>query len=193
MNIGSRWKRHRRTFERPFRESQAPLYWDIQRDCARKLLVDLLGEPSRFMDHFRLCVFFWIICVFIVLTLFVLTFPYISFRVSARSIMRTTYGIEVKDMTDQFVSLSEKASETMNVDTHFYLVNFIPACTSPNLKYLISLPSRTISRLDYLTHLFIRLAHWFSILISEMDPRMVPRCSFPTKSPEMETSPLTNA
>lgn len=56
MPFGNRWKRHRRAFDRPLRESQVHVFWDIQQDCARRLLVDLAKSPKDFMSHLRLYV-----------------------------------------------------------------------------------------------------------------------------------------
>ncbi|KAJ3484292.1 hypothetical protein NLI96_g5749 [Meripilus lineatus] len=101
LRFGTRWKRHRRAFDRPFRESQVHLFWDIQQDCAKQLVVDLSRSPKEFMAHLRLA--------------------------AARATMKITYGINVKDMNNKYVDLSEQVTKVMTEGTKFFLVNFIPA------------------------------------------------------------------
>ena len=122
LRFGTRWKRHRRAFDRPFRESQVHLFWDIQQDCAKQLVVDLSRSPKEFMAHLRL---------YVDHVLSISSCSQCGFRAAARATMKITYGINVKDMNNKYVDLSEQVTKVMTEGTKFFLVNFIPARTSP--------------------------------------------------------------
>lgn len=86
--------------------------------------------------------------------------------------MKIAYGINVQDMNNKYVNLSEQVNEVMTEGTKFFLVNFIPARTSCHF----------------------RCAHaWGLNLCSKMGPGVVSRGGVPEKSQRVEKNTITNA
>ena len=121
MNHGDKWKHHRRTFERPFRASRVHVFWDVQIECAHRLLADLSKSPKDFMAHIRL---YGSLCSRQSAQLMSLH------RAAAKATLKITYGIDAQDMENPFVALSERGNEVMTRGADFFFVNVVPARAS---------------------------------------------------------------
>ncbi|KAK0211153.1 cytochrome P450 [Desarmillaria ectypa] len=102
MPYGDRWKAHRKIFHTHFQSSVVSVYWPIQLKEAHKLLRRLLHEPEELLEHLR--------------------------HNSASTIMNVTYGIEVSDEDDRYISVAEKALDGMAKAAHpgAFLVDIFP-------------------------------------------------------------------
>ncbi|KAK0239655.1 cytochrome P450 [Armillaria nabsnona] len=102
MPYGERWKAHRKIFHAHFQASVVSVYWPIQLKEAHKLLRRLLHEPEELLEHLR--------------------------HNSASTIMNVTYGIEVSDEDDRYITVAEKALDGMAKAAHpgAFLVDIFP-------------------------------------------------------------------
>lgn len=102
MPYGERWKAHRKIFHAHFQSSVVSVYWPIQLKEAHKLLRRLLHEPEELLEHLR--------------------------HNSASTIMNVTYGIEVSDEDDRYITVAEKALDGMAKAAHpgAFLVDIFP-------------------------------------------------------------------
>ncbi|KAK7048376.1 O-methylsterigmatocystin oxidoreductase [Favolaschia claudopus] len=83
MQMGDRWRAHRRLFQQHFRRDIVHTYQPIQMNKIHHLLRQLLSDPQDFREHIK-------------------TF-------GAATIMKIVYGYNVKPSNDRFVQLSDKA------------------------------------------------------------------------------------
>ncbi|KAK1220118.1 hypothetical protein PQX77_017157 [Marasmius sp. AFHP31] len=101
MPYGPRWKAHRTMFHRQFQPSVVSAFWPIQLKEAHKLIRRLLSDPGNFINHLRN---------------------------SASTIMNVTYGIEIADEEDHYITVAETALEGMAKAAHpgAFLVDIFP-------------------------------------------------------------------
>ncbi|KAF4613493.1 hypothetical protein D9613_007521 [Agrocybe pediades] len=107
MPYGSRWRAHRKLFERSFHANAGALYEPKSLKASRELVESLWHEPERFLDHFR--------------------------HMAGSVILSVTYGIQTQRDNDPFVKLSEAGIKPVleAVVPGTYLVD-----TFPILKYI---------------------------------------------------------
>ncbi|KAK7049423.1 hypothetical protein VNI00_006024 [Paramarasmius palmivorus] len=92
MPYGSTWRQHRRLFQEGFRDP-ATSYLPILTAKTHELLLNLLNDSGNFRDHIR-------------------TVANVS-SLTAAIIMGIVYGHDVTSADDHFVTLAEKANETL--------------------------------------------------------------------------------
>ncbi|KAH9476208.1 Cytochrome P450 monooxygenase 98 [Psilocybe cubensis] len=102
MPYGDRWRTHRRVFHHEFQPSMAPSYFPIQTREAHGLLRRFLRYPESLEYNLR--------------------------QNAASLVMKVTYGIQIADINDPYVSIARTALEGAAVATSpgAFLVNFIP-------------------------------------------------------------------
>ncbi|KAF4586172.1 hypothetical protein EYR38_010446 [Pleurotus pulmonarius] len=102
MRYGPRFRKHRRFAQQTFNRGAVRSYQPLQRQEMGILLNSFASDPASFVQHFR--------------------------RYGAATIMKITYGHDVKSYDDKFVQLAEKAgTATIEVGTPAAtLVDFIP-------------------------------------------------------------------
>ncbi|KAE9389422.1 cytochrome P450 [Gymnopus androsaceus JB14] len=87
MPYGPRWKMHRTMFHRQFQSSVVSAFWPTQLKEAHKLIRRMLSHPEDLINHLRFN--------------------------SASTIMNVTYGIEVQDEDDHYITVAETALDGM--------------------------------------------------------------------------------
>ncbi|KIK63931.1 hypothetical protein GYMLUDRAFT_161793 [Collybiopsis luxurians FD-317 M1] len=87
MPYGPRWKMHRTMFHRQFQSSVVSGFWPIQLKEAHKLVRRMLHAPEDLINHLRFN--------------------------SASTIMNVTYGIEIRDEEDHYITVAETALDGM--------------------------------------------------------------------------------
>ncbi|KAF9070685.1 cytochrome P450 [Rhodocollybia butyracea] len=85
--LGPRWKMHRSMFHRQFQSSVVSSFWPIQLKEAHKLVRRMLHHPEDLINHLRFN--------------------------SASIIMNVTYGIEIEDEEDHYITVAETALDGM--------------------------------------------------------------------------------
>ncbi|KAJ8690632.1 hypothetical protein PTI98_012043 [Pleurotus ostreatus] len=102
MRYGPRFRKHRRFAQQTFNRGAVRSYQPLQHQEMGILLNSFASDPTSFVQHFR--------------------------RYGAATIMKITYGHDVKSYDDKFVQLAEKAgTATIEVGTPAAtLVDFIP-------------------------------------------------------------------
>ena len=104
MPYGDMWRRHRRAFWQCFYPDAIIDYRPIQLAYTHVFLERLLDEPTRLVQLIRLCVrLFTSLDQYSCLTQ--------SLSLYAASILKVTYGIEVKSEDDAYVGMIEAAFE----------------------------------------------------------------------------------
>ncbi|KAJ3886163.1 cytochrome P450 [Lentinula edodes] len=107
MSYGPRWKMHRTMFHRQFHSSVVSDFWPIQLKEAHELIRRILHEPEALLEHLKFN--------------------------SASTIMNVTYGIEIQDEDDRYVTVAETALDGMAkaANPGAFLVDIFPI-----LKYV---------------------------------------------------------
>ncbi|KAK7062611.1 hypothetical protein VNI00_000099 [Paramarasmius palmivorus] len=102
MPYGARWKSHRTMFHRQFQSSVVSAFWPIQLKEAHKLIRRMLHDPDDLINHLRFN--------------------------SASTIMNVTYGIEIEEEDDHYITVAETALEGMAKAAHpgAFLVDIFP-------------------------------------------------------------------
>ncbi|OSC99371.1 CyP450 monooxygenase [Trametes coccinea BRFM310] len=118
LTYGSWWRRHRRAFHQFFTPTALDPYGPMQELEAHRLAHRLVKDPEHFLTHIR--------------------------RMFASSIARFTYGVEIPEDDDEYLTMAEEALESFNQA-------FIPGKylveTLPVLRYLPSwFPGATFQR-----------------------------------------------
>ncbi|KZT24415.1 cytochrome P450 [Neolentinus lepideus HHB14362 ss-1] len=109
MPYGKRWRDGRRIFHQHFNQGSTPRYHHAFSRQTRRLLYSLLTEPEDFLRHIR--------------------------HTFAATILAATYGLDVTDRNDPYVTISEKAMQGASAAfvPGAFLVNDFPI-----LKYVPS-------------------------------------------------------
>ncbi|EEB93789.1 hypothetical protein MPER_07513, partial [Moniliophthora perniciosa FA553] len=92
MPYGPRWKSHRTMFHRQFQSSVVSAFWPTQLNEAHKLIRRMLHHPDDLINHLR--------------------------HNSASTIMNVTYGIEIAEEDDHYITVAETALEGMAKAAH---------------------------------------------------------------------------
>lgn len=123
FKVGERWRTHRRVFHHEFQPSMAPSYFPVQTREAHGLLRRFLRYPESLEYNLRQSVFF----VFPLIRSSSLNHPVVH-RNAASLVMKVTYGIQISETNDPYVSIARTALEGAAVATSpgAFLVNFIP-------------------------------------------------------------------
>ncbi|KAG0708961.1 cytochrome P450 [Suillus ampliporus] len=102
MPYGSRWKQHRSLFHRHFRRLQTSDYYPVVIKETYTTLRNLADTPDDFAHHLR--------------------------RTAAAIIMRISYGHEVSDQGDIYVTLADEAMQAFGMAGIFgsFLVDYLP-------------------------------------------------------------------
>ncbi|KAK7048377.1 O-methylsterigmatocystin oxidoreductase [Favolaschia claudopus] len=87
MQMGDRWRQHRRLFQQHFRRDIVRTYGAIQMIKIHQFLQQLLSDPQDFREHLK--------------------------TLAAATIMKIVYGYNVKPSNDRFVELSDKAMKKL--------------------------------------------------------------------------------
>ncbi|KAH8104105.1 cytochrome P450 [Cristinia sonorae] len=109
MEYGEEWRRVRKAFHQHFNANEADQYHDIHVYCAHSFLRRILRTPEDLFTHTR--------------------------HLFAKSIMKVTYGIDVKEENDPFIFHAEQTIAAFNTAARpgRYLVDLMPV-----LKYIPS-------------------------------------------------------
>ncbi|THH30968.1 hypothetical protein EUX98_g3209 [Antrodiella citrinella] len=102
MPYNERWRRHRRTFHQYFGTRAAESFKGVQTAQSQELLRRLKSTPEHFVKHIR--------------------------QATSATIMKVTYGFDVKDEHDEWVELVEHALVGYSIGGILgkWLVDFIP-------------------------------------------------------------------
>ena len=84
---GEKFKRHRKYLQDYFKKSSLPNYYHIQLNEVHKMLNDILDDPTDYADHVK--------------------------RMAAGITMMMTYGHQVNDINDHFVTIAERGVKTI--------------------------------------------------------------------------------
>ncbi|KIP12382.1 hypothetical protein PHLGIDRAFT_62333 [Phlebiopsis gigantea 11061_1 CR5-6] len=106
---GDGWRDRRRMFHQQFHPGAVHKYHHISSREAKKLLYRILNNPENFFAYIR--------------------------TMGGAAILRATFGIDVKDQNDPYITIAEKAlhSLSMTGNAGSYLVDYVPL-----LRYLPS-------------------------------------------------------
>ncbi|KAJ8457352.1 hypothetical protein ONZ51_g11586 [Trametes cubensis] len=103
LRYGSRWRRHRRMFHQYFNPNVVTKYRPVQRAGVAQFLSRLLSTPEELREHIR--------------------------HLFAATIVRITYGFDVREKDDDYVQMAEKgiAAFSSLLVPGKYLVELFPA------------------------------------------------------------------
>ncbi|TFK48071.1 cytochrome P450 [Heliocybe sulcata] len=110
MPYGKQWRKSRRIFHQHFNRPAVSRYRSVISQKTRRLLSSLLTEPEDFLQHIR--------------------------HTFAAMIVATTYGLDVNDVNDPYVTISEKAMQGASAGfvpgaflvNDFPVLKYVPAC-----------------------------------------------------------------
>ena len=107
--------------QQAFNTQAAATYRSAEMKAVRKMLLDLLRDPSGFLEHTRLYAR-GPYCIIIVILMF------LYYSMSGRTIMEVTYGLEVQDHDNEYLKISEQGVALANriLVPGAYLVDSIP-------------------------------------------------------------------
>ncbi|KAF8898640.1 cytochrome P450 [Infundibulicybe gibba] len=150
MKYGNRWKRHRTLFHRHFQPSDSSSYHPLQIKETHCLLRNLLYHPGEFRYHVR--------------------------RTAAAIILDLTYGHQVANEGDEYVTLADRALQGLAQAGIFgtYMVDYLPI-----LKYLPPwFPFASFQRKAMRWRRFTRemVNKPFDMVKQEMEQGSVPPC-----------------
>ncbi|KAI0754719.1 O-methylsterigmatocystin oxidoreductase [Daedaleopsis nitida] len=135
LPYGSWWRRHRQAFTRAFPASLNASHLDVQRKSAHGFLRDALANPSRLIEHIRFA------------------FSY--------SIVKATYGLEIKSKNDRNVALMESVLAGLQAFTpgrtlvqYIPILKYVPFWTPVAGPQLKELQSRRSDAVEVLSTLF---------------------------------------
>ncbi|PAV17224.1 cytochrome P450 [Pyrrhoderma noxium] len=97
---GDELRKSRQLLHRHFQINAVPRYYQIQEVSTHKLLDNLLSSPEDFFKHIR--------------------------TATGRTILKITYGYDIKDKDDYYVNIAEEGMKNVTTAEGFFLVNLIP-------------------------------------------------------------------
>lgn len=121
MPYGDRWRNRRRLLHQNLNNTVVKTHLTAQNICINRLLIKLLNEPRRFLDHIRLY-------GYVQSYLFLSIHYWSSFATGLA--MSIAYAHDVMDIHDPFVEASEEAIRMISLTTFpgAAMVNTIPMC-----------------------------------------------------------------
>ena len=119
MRYGSEWRKNRRLFHQFFHGDASKQYRPSHVLESRKILLRLLSSPDLFLHHVR---------QYVGLMSYWIDLNECSSSLAASSIMRVTYGIEVNETNDKYISTAEKAMYVFSTASEpgAFVVDYLP-------------------------------------------------------------------
>lgn len=126
---GNYWKDSRRSLQQTFNAQAVSRYRSVELKAVHRWLRALVQSPTDFRKHNRLCVLYSMFALYVSLTLIV------CYSMVGSTIVEVTYGIEVHDPNDQYITVAEEGIWIANqiLTPGSYLVDMLPICTSAQI------------------------------------------------------------